>query len=54
MNDELSPVLFIPHGAGPLPLLGDKTHQRLVEFLTKLSSTFPKPSAILIISSHWE
>jgi aromatic ring-opening dioxygenase catalytic subunit (LigB family) len=54
MNHELSPVLFIPHGAGPLPLLGEKTHQSMVEFLTKLTLTLRKPSAILVISAHWE
>jgi hypothetical protein len=32
-RSTLSPVLFIPHGGGPLPLLGDPEHQQMVEFL---------------------
>lgn len=48
------PVLFLPHGGGPLPLLGDHRHQTLIEFLTKLSVHLPKPKAIVVISAHWE
>ena len=47
-------IVFIPHGGGPLPLLGDKGHQELVAFLKKITSTLGKPSAILVISAHWE
>ena len=49
-----APVLFIPHGGGPLPLLGDKSHQELISFLKDITTTLGKPSAILIISAHWE
>ncbi len=56
MSDDsiLSPVLFIPHGGGPLPLLGDPGHQQLVGFLRGISDKIPKPSAICVISAHWE
>ena len=47
-------VLFIPHGGGPLPLLGDKGHQALVDFLKDITPTLGIPSAILVISAHWE
>lgn len=50
----LSPVLFIPHGGGPLPLMNDSGHQALIEFLQGLSTRIPKPSAICVISAHWE
>ena len=53
-NNKLSNVLFIPHGGGPLPLLGDNSHQEMVAFLKKITTTLGKPSAILIISAHWE
>jgi 4,5-DOPA dioxygenase extradiol len=49
-----SPVLFIPHGGGPLPLLGDKGHQELVRFLENIPRDFETPDAILVISAHWE
>jgi len=56
MSDEaiLSPVLFIPHGGGPLPLLGDPGHQQLLDFLPGIAAKIPMPSAICVISAHWE
>ncbi|QWF70547.1 dioxygenase [Methylomonas paludis] len=55
MNQYLAPVLFIPHGGGPLPLLGDAGHVELVEFLRALPASLAKqPAAILVISAHWE
>ena len=53
-KETLSPVLYLPHGAGPLPLLGDKGQENLVTFLKGLPQTIREPSAILIISAHWE
>ena len=54
MASEKSPVLFIPHGGGPLPLLGDSQHKNLLEFLQQITNRFAKPDAILVISAHWE
>ena len=28
-------VLFIPHGGGPLPILGDSRHKEIIKFLKK-------------------
>jgi len=53
-NDSLCNVLYIPHGGGPLPLLGDKSHQELIDFLKNIAPSLGKPSAILVISAHWE
>ena len=53
-SNELCPVLFIPHGGGPLPLLGDINHQTLVGFLKEITPALGFPSSILIISAHWE
>lgn len=50
----LSPILYLPHGGGPMPLLGDPGHQPLVDFLQQLPDRFPAPEAILLISAHWE
>lgn len=50
----LSPVLYLPHGGGPLPILGDKRHEKLVFFLEGIASKLGEPSAILVISAHWE
>lgn len=53
-NTPLSSVLYLSHGGGPLPLLGDKNHQNLIRFMREITPTLTKPSAILVISAHWE
>jgi aromatic ring-opening dioxygenase catalytic subunit (LigB family) len=47
-------IIYIPHGGGPWPLLGDSRHVDLIRFLEKIPAFLIKPSAILIISAHWE
>lgn len=47
-------VLFLSHGGGPMPLLGDPDHREMVERLTEIAGQLRKPSAILVISAHWE
>lgn len=47
-------ILYLSHGGGPLPLLGDEGHQEMVAQLTEIANCIPKPSAILVISAHWE
>ena len=49
-----APVLYIPHGGGPLPLLDDPGHAELIAFLREIPARLGKPSAILVISAHWE
>ena len=53
MNGNLSPVIYLSHGGGPLPLLGDPGHQNLITILKELTPP-AKPAAILVISAHWE
>jgi len=47
-------VLFIPHGGGPLPILGDSRHKEIVNFLKNIKFRINKPSSIIVISAHWE
>src|SRR5690606_25858297 len=58
MQTALAPVLFLPHGGGPLPLLGDPGHAGLTRFIsnlgTQLQQALSKPAAIVVISAHWE
>lgn len=49
-----SNVLFLSHGGGPLPLLGDESHKEMMDILKEISEKINKPSAILLISAHWE
>lgn len=47
-------VLFVSHGGGPLPLLGDARHEELVAQLEGISAQLETPKAILVVSAHWE
>lgn len=54
MSPSMSPVLYVPHGGGPMPLLGEPSHQGLVQFLQSIPQQLGTPRAILLISAHWE
>jgi aromatic ring-opening dioxygenase catalytic subunit (LigB family) len=47
-------VVYVSHGGGPLPLLGDPEHAKLIAHFSALPSSFDVPDAILVISAHWE
>lgn len=47
-------VLFISHGGGPMPLLGDPGHREMVDTLADIAGKLRRPSAILVVSAHWE
>lgn len=51
---EPATILYIPHGGGPLPLLGDPGHEALVRFLRQIPGALPRPRAVLVVSAHWE
>ena len=51
---ELMPVVFVPHGGGPMPLLGDANHRELTHFMQSLAADLPRPQAIVVITAHWE
>lgn len=53
-HSALMPILYIPHGGGPMPLLGDQSHKALIEFLKNIHNDIPAPKAILMVSAHWE
>ncbi len=42
-SEMLSPVLYIPHGGGPLPILGDKGHEKMVSFLKEIVNRLGQP-----------
>lgn len=47
-------IIYFSHGGGPLPILGDESHQAMIEFMKQLPSRIKKPEAILLVSAHWE
>lgn len=53
-SEASSRVLYLPHGGGPLPVLGDERHKNLTTFLRGVAKRLGEPSAILVISAHWE
>lgn len=46
--------LFISHGGGPLPLLGDAQHTEMLACLKGIAAEIPRPDAIVVVSAHWE
>lgn len=48
------PVVFVPHGGGPMPLLGDVNHLELTRFMRSLAADLPRPQAIVVVTAHWE
>ena len=47
-------VIYISHGGGPLPILGEVSHEAMNRFMRRLPSLIKKPEAIVVISAHWE
>jgi 4,5-DOPA dioxygenase extradiol len=55
INNKSRPiVLYLSHGAGPMPILGDDEHKDMVDNLKMIAAKISKPSAIILISAHWE
>ena len=55
------PTCFVNHGGGPLPVLGDPSHDSLAASLRNLRASLAAHSpamaalqAVLIVSAHWE
>ena len=53
-TDDKTQIVYISHGGGPLPILGDPGHKAMVDFMVQLPSQLRRPDAILVISAHWE
>lgn len=47
-------TVFLSHGGGPMPLLGDPGHKQLVTCLKSLPDKLITPKAIVVFSAHWE
>ena len=47
-------IVYVSHGGGPLPILGDPGHRAMVDFMVRLPEQLRKPEAALVISAHWE
>lgn len=47
-------IVYFSHGGGPLPILEDPTHEKMIEFMKKLPNKIKRPEAIIVFSAHWE
>ena len=47
-------ILYLPHGGGPMPLMGDPGHARLAAWLRSVPELLGRPDAVLLVSAHWE
>ena len=53
-GNRAAQIVFLSHGGGPLPILGDKSHRAMVKFMQRLPNLLKKPDMILSVSAHWE
>ncbi len=53
-SEQKAQIVYFSHGGGPLPILGDESHQAMVDFMARLPEQLTRPEAILVISAHWE
>lgn len=51
---KMAQMVYFSHGGGPLPILGDASHQAMIDFMVRLPDQLVRPAAILVISAHWE
>jgi 4,5-DOPA dioxygenase extradiol len=54
MTEKQTRIVYFSHGGGPLPILGDPSHQAMIDFMMRLPAQLPVPEVILVISAHWE
>ncbi|MGB0683350.1 MAG: DODA-type extradiol aromatic ring-opening family dioxygenase [Magnetovibrionaceae bacterium] len=54
MSQPRSKIHFVPHGGGPLPILGEPGHKALVDCLKSLEAELHDASALIVVTAHWE
>lgn len=54
VSENKAQIVYFSHGGGPLPVLGDPGHQKMIEFMKALPAQLRKPDLILVVSAHWE
>ena len=53
-DSKKAQIIYMSHGGGPLPILGEVSHESMNRFMRRLPSLIRKPDAIVVISAHWE
>lgn len=52
--EKKAQIVYFSHGGGPMPILGDASHQAMIDFMTALPGQLHRPDAIVVVSAHWE
>jgi aromatic ring-opening dioxygenase catalytic subunit (LigB family) len=47
-------IYFLPHGGGPLPLMGDPGHKGIIDLMRVLGDRFTRCRAVIVVTAHWE
>lgn len=47
-------IIYFSHGGGPLPILGDSSHDQMNKFMKDLPNKIKRPDGIIVFSAHWE
>lgn len=47
-------IYYIPHGGGPLPLMGEAGHGNLIRLLGRLGANLDDCRAVIVVTAHWE
>ena len=53
-SNKRGQVVYFSHGGGPLPVLGDPSHKKMIDFMEALPLKLHKPESIIVFSAHWE
>jgi len=53
-TNQKSQIIYLSHGGGPLPILNDPSHGKMIRFMENLPSILNKPDSIIVFSAHWE
>ncbi|KDR94157.1 Aromatic ring-opening dioxygenase, catalytic subunit, LigB family [Peptoclostridium litorale DSM 5388] len=47
-------IIYFSHGGGPLPMLDDPSHDKMIRFMKNLPYQIQRPDSIIVFSAHWE
>ena len=53
-SDSNTQIVYFSHGGGPLPILGDASHQAMIDFMTRLPARLTRPDLIQSRASRRE
>ncbi|NTW04981.1 MAG: dioxygenase [Peptococcaceae bacterium] len=53
-SNHNSQIIYFSHGGGPLPILADPSHDKMIGFMKNLPEKIKRPDSIIVFSAHWE